>query len=271
MLHKLLSIAFLILITSCLLVGCKNKENNKENVGGNTEGGSAEVGEGKNDGALADGGSDQKPNDSSNKPGALPDDNGDNNLPDDNSDVTLPDGEDNLAPDNNGSSGSSGSNDNNEQKPEVNEPEVIVPLGTSAGYRFNDQTLLTVDGDYINTADLRGKIIIFNIWATWCPPCRAELPDFNKIAGEYKDDVVIIAAHCYDEYQANVPGYVASNFLATNIVFAYDNASNSGYYAAGGVGYVPQTAIIDRNGIIRYADSGPLSHADLTEWIEKLF
>ena len=124
-----------------------------------------------------------------------------------------------------------------------------------------------MNGEIINTADYSGKIIILNIWATRCPPCKAELPDFNRIASEYSDDVVIIAAHEAYNKQSAI-SYVNTNFPDTKIIFAFDSVYNDAYYAAGGDGYIPQTAIIDRNGIIVYSDSGQLSHSALVELIE---
>ena len=144
----------------------------------------------------------------------------------------------------------------------LDEPK-LPPVGTSVGYLLRDMTLKTLEGDTINTADLRGKIIVFNVWATWCPPCVAELPDFNELASEYDGEVVFIAVHCYDSAMYNMPSYVADNFPDTKIIFAYDNAYSDAYIAAGGVGYVPQTAIVDRNGIIIYSDSGMLSKSYL--------
>ena len=148
------------------------------------------------------------------------------------------------------------------------EPDPLPEVGTKVGDRFADLSLTTLSGEEINTADLRGKIIVFNVWATWCPPCKAELPDFNIIASEYADDVVIIAAHLYDNYASNMPSYVATNFPDTKIIFAYDY-NDQGYLAAGGIGYVPQTAIIDQNGVIIYSDSGALTYDFLVEIIEK--
>jgi hypothetical protein len=80
--------------------------------------------------------------------------------------------------------------------------------------------------------------------------------------------VVIIAAHSYDSGSANMPSYVASNFPDTKIIFAYDNALNQGYSAAGGYGYVPQTAIINKDGVIIYSDAGAITHSFLVNMIE---
>ena len=150
----------------------------------------------------------------------------------------------------------------------LDEPK-LPPVGTSVGYLFRDMTLETLEGETINTADLRGKIIVFNVWATWCPPCKAELPDFNELASEYDGEVVFIAVHCYDDGgMYDMPSYVADNFPDTKIIFAYDTPTSDAYIAAGGVGYVPQTAIIDRNGIIIYSDSGALTRSWLASFIE---
>ena len=128
-------------------------------------------------------------------------------------------------------------------------------------------TLQTLDGGSVSTSDFAGKIIILNIWATWCPPCKAELPDFNRIASEYKDEVVIIAAHTPNG-NANAKDYVATNFPETDIIFAYDTNYSDAYIAVGGNGYVPYTAIIDKDGVIVYTDSGILSHSQLVAFIE---
>ena len=155
-----------------------------------------------------------------------------------------------------------------DETPEEKPEEKLPPVGTAVGYLFRDLILTDINGDAVNTADYRGRIIIFNIWATWCPPCKAELPDFNEIASEYAEDIVIIAAHINDSSAADMKAYVSENFPDTKILFAYDNADNSGYFAAGGIGYVPQTAIIGRDGIIIYSDAGALTHSRLVEIIE---
>ena len=165
------------------------------------------------------------------------------------------------------------SNDDSTQEPTIpsddEDDELLPEIGTKVGDRFADLTIMTMDGGSINTAELRGKIIILNLWATWCPPCKAELPDFDLIASEYKDHVVIIAADV-DAGTGNAHSYVQQNFPESDIVFAYDSLYGEAYFAAGGNGYVPYTAIMDQNGVIVYTDSGMLSHSMLVSIIEGL-
>lgn len=59
-------------------------------------------------------------------------------------------------------------------------------------------TMKTLDGRTITTKDLEGKVTIFNFWATWCPPCRAEIPDLVKFQEQYKDHVIIIGISADD-------------------------------------------------------------------------
>jgi thiol-disulfide isomerase/thioredoxin len=72
-----------------------------------------------------------------------------------------------------------------------------------------DLTMTTLDGKTISTRDLAGKVLIFNYWATWCAPCRAEIPDLVKLQDQYKDHVVIIGVLSEDD-----PGPHVSKFVA---------------------------------------------------------
>ena len=151
----------------------------------------------------------------------------------------------------------------NQSEKEDNTP----PVGNSVGNLFKSISLKDINGNDVSPDDFRGKIVIINIWATWCPPCKAELPDFDKVASEYKDDVVIIAAHT-PRGSEDAKDYVDLNFSESDIIFAYDTTDSATYLAAGGVGYVPHTAILDENGMIIYSDYGVLTYEQLVSLIE---
>ena len=156
-----------------------------------------------------------------------------------------------------------GTSDGSEDQAEV---APLPEIGTAAGYRFRDVVLERIDGGTVNTADYRGKILVVNIWATWCGPCMAELPDFSRIASDYADRVVIIAAHVPSGSES-APSYIRDNLPDSKIIFTYDE-SYEAYLAAGGSQYIPQTAVIDGNGIILYSNSGMLSYDELVSIIE---
>ena len=82
----------------------------------------------------------------------------------------------------------------------LGDPSVVV-LGSAAGGRvalLKERadvpafTAADLDGRQVSTAALRGKVVIVNFWATWCPPCREEIPDLIALQNKYKDNLVII-------------------------------------------------------------------------------
>ena len=186
-------------------------------------------------------------------------------------DSNTDDNRDDNSTDNKDESGSDNNEDNNQTENNENGDENVTPtVGTKIGDIMAAVTLQKIDGSgTVSINDYKGKIIIFNCWATWCGPCTYELPHFEQFAGDYKDDVVIIAAHtAYQNY--NAESYVSTYYPNSNIVFAYDTAYDSAYYAAGGNGYIPYTTILDRNGVIVYSGSGALSYSDLAAIVEGL-
>jgi thiol-disulfide isomerase/thioredoxin len=67
-----------------------------------------------------------------------------------------------------------------------------------------DVTMTDVEGRRISSADLKGKVVIVNFWATWCPPCRAEIPDLVKLQNKYRDQLQIIGISDDDDPPAVV-------------------------------------------------------------------
>ena len=154
--------------------------------------------------------------------------------------------------------------DQPEQEP-TSEPETepkpgsLPALGTDIGNLAPTMSLVKLDGGAVNTADFAGKVVVINVWGTWCPPCRNELPDFDRIASEYDGEVVVLAVHS-NSGRNNVPGYVETNFPDSKIVFAYDTVSDDYHALIGGTIYYPRTVILDERGVITYAADGAISY-----------
>lgn len=123
-----------------------------------------------------------------------------------------------------------------------------------------DFTLTMIDGTKLSYADMKGQVIILNFWATWCGPCREELP---LLDGYYAIDkqfgLQVFAVVSQDE--ASIPLSRLKPFLAK---LSMPSARRiSGPYAV--LTGVPTNYVIDRGGIVRYAQSGAFSLDNLNE------
>ncbi len=140
-----------------------------------------------------------------------------------------------------------------------------VPVGPEAGQRGPDFTATLYGGGTFDLADTRGRVTVINFWATWCTPCVNELPYFEKLHQNYPDDVAVIAVHS-DLVTDDVDAYLA-NFDYT-IPFALDD---SGVVAAyGGSTMLPQTIVLDQNGVVTYNQVGSVTYEVLESLVTPL-
>ncbi len=119
-----------------------------------------------------------------------------------------------------------------------------VPAGKMAApFALEDLT-----GRLVTLGDLRGKIVFLNVWATWCGPCRQEMPSIETLYDEFKDskDFVILAVSQDTRGRAAVEPYVERNGYHFEVLLDPENKVGESY----DVGGVPETFIIDRDGRI---------------------
>ncbi len=111
-----------------------------------------------------------------------------------------------------------------------------------------DFRLDDINGNAVRLSDYSGKVIILNFFATWCPPCRVEIPDFNEISAEYENEVEIIAINIGRESISKVKDFAKRYNL--RFIIAMDDGEVSRLY--GPIRAIPVTFIIDKNfGIAR--------------------
>src|SRR5215471_12826665 len=120
-----------------------------------------------------------------------------------------------------------------------------------------DVTMNDVDGRHISSADWKGKVVIVNFWATWCPPCRAEIPDLIKLQNKYKDQLQIIGISDDDDPPAVVKKWADQHGMNYPIVMATDDLRK----AFTGVAALPTSFIINRESRIVMRHVGMLMAA----------
>ena len=130
------------------------------------------------------------------------------------------------------------------------------------GFLAPDFELTAATGDTLRLSDLRGKAVILNYWASWCPPCRAEMPAFQAIHQVYQDSGLVVlginAANQDDSIQAQE--YIAEMNLTFPILYDASGTAQDLY----AVSALPSTFFIDRAGIIKaVVIGGPIAKAML--------
>lgn len=128
-----------------------------------------------------------------------------------------------------------------------------------------DFDLATLDGGRILLGDLQGKPVVINFWATWCGPCRAEMPMLQSTWERFGESVTIVGVDV-DEAPAVVQTFVDDLGLTFPIALD-EGAEVSGRYNVRGL---PTTLFVDSNGIIRQIYPGELHSAILAEGIREI-
>lgn len=137
------------------------------------------------------------------------------------------------------------------------------------GFLAPDFSLNTLGGETLTLSELRGKAVLVNLWATWCPPCRAEMPAMQKLFDEYKDQGFIVLAinMTYQDNPSAVAPFVQDNGLNFPILLE-DTSKVAEMYE---LRSLPSSFFIDRNGIIQeVVIGGPMSEALLRTRIETI-
>ena len=124
------------------------------------------------------------------------------------------------------------------------EAVALLPMsGPAPAWQLKD-----VDGKLVSSEQFKGKVVVVDFWATWCGPCRTEIPGYIALQKKYaKDGLVIIGISVDEAGPAVVKEFIAQHGLNYQVVMAEPATSD----AFGGVDLYPTTFIIDRNGQMR--------------------
>jgi len=138
-----------------------------------------------------------------------------------------------------------------------------LQTGTQIGNLAPDFTLKELGGSDLTLSDLKGKRVFVNFWATWCPPCRAEMPHIQAVYEEKEDDVVFLAINL-GESESKVEAFLEKNGYTFPVLMDPKGQTASLYL----VRAIPTSYVIDADGIVRGKHIGVLSKATLTKLLE---
>lgn len=128
-------------------------------------------------------------------------------------------------------------------------------------------TFAMLDGSSVSLRSLEGRVVLVNFWASWCPPCRAEMPGFQKVYDARRGDGFTVVGVSTDE--GPLPGVVA--FLKDHaITYPVALATPEAVAAFGGVSSLPTSILIDRRGRLRYTVRGIFAGPALRAAVDRL-
>ena len=126
------------------------------------------------------------------------------------------------------------------------EDDSVSYLPLSVGDAAPDFTAVLTDGTEFTLSEQQGKFVLLNFWATWCGPCVREMPAFEKLYGEYGEDVAILAVNCM-ESEDIVKAFQDENGYTFPIACDPEGDVSLKYPSQG----IPYTLVIDEEGIIQ--------------------
>ena len=129
-----------------------------------------------------------------------------------------------------------------------------------------DFHLTTLKGEDVSLFDYKGKVVAVNLWATWCPPCRAELPGMNAVYDAYEADGLVMLAVNGREEESLVSSFIESEGFTFPVLLDPAGQVMSIY----SIYSFPTTYIVDRDGVIKYMHTGPISAQDFEMMISPL-
>ncbi len=142
----------------------------------------------------------------------------------------------------------------------VTNSEVGTKVGTKKGDTAPDFTLKTSDGKTVKLSDYRGKKVILNFWASWCGPCRAEIPDMAKFYEANKDKGIVILGvnlTSAERTPGSVPQFLKDYNISYPVLMDETGEVGDRKY---GVTAIPTTYILDSNGKITEVITGPMTY-----------
>lgn len=144
-----------------------------------------------------------------------------------------------------------------------------VPLYKSQNpVQANDFTIKQLNGDSFQLSKQKGKVVIINIWATWCAPCREETPEFVDLYSQYKDEGLIILGVSIDKQGKSVVKPFMDKYDVNYPMYIDKSGTVMDKY--GPTMGIPTSYVIDKQGKLQYFAVGALTRKELEPRIQDL-
>lgn len=131
-----------------------------------------------------------------------------------------------------------------------------------------DFTLKTLDGQEVSLAELKGRAVVLDFWATWCPPCVESLPHLDQLAADYDESQLAVYAVNVREPAEMVRTFIEKHEIKMPVLLDPDGEAKKKYRAAS----IPQTVVIGPDGVVQrvFVGIGPNTYEDIRETVAAL-
>lgn len=149
-----------------------------------------------------------------------------------------------------------------EQESEKSAPAPSTKIGAIAP----DFQLPSLGGETVALSDYQGQVILVNTWATWCPPCKAEMPAIDEFYKTHQNEGFVVLAINSQEDAATVQRFINTQGFTFSVLLDTQARVINQYKVRG----LPTSFVIDRDGIVRYVHTGAITQRQLEEVIGPL-
>jgi thiol-disulfide isomerase/thioredoxin len=142
-----------------------------------------------------------------------------------------------------------------------------LPSAPRPGHPAPDFALVDIDGKIVKLSDLRGKPVLINFWTTWCPPCRAEMPDIETVYQRHKAEGLVVLGVDVQEERDTVSGYLQKGGFTWT--FLLDQTGDTFFGKYRGAAF-PSSFFVDRDGVVQDVSIGALNEKGLETKLAKV-